>query len=424
MSGKVARRDFLKCAGLGGAAVFGAPSLIPREVFGAADQPGANDIVNIAIVGMGVRGGQLAVNLPPTCRIVAVCDVDLDKAKAATKELNGAWNVYQDYRHILDKESIDGVIFSNCDHNRVRPAIHACQASKDVYVEKPFSLYVTEGRALVNAVRRYGRICQTGTQSRTIGTVQAALRMIREGRLGKLQSIVCRNYNTVTPYLGGPEQPIPAGLDWDMWCGQTTLFPYNAEPHRHWNLHSNYCGGIVTFVGAHTYDMVQCVLGTSATGPTEIWTTGPAGVNAPVRIKYANGFEVSLEGNEKSSPVVGGIFTCENGKIELERHLFRSNPKELAQQVPGPELHESGGRPGWMGASHLANWIDCIKTRKRPNADEETGHRSATVCHLINIAKQLGRRLHWDPAAERFLTDEEANAKLDRPRRKGYELPT
>ena len=170
--------------------------------------------------------------------------------------------------------------------------------------------------------------------------------------------------------------------------------------------------------------MIQCALGTDETGPIEIWTTDPADPNPPIRMKYANGFEVSLEADEKSSPYVGAIFTCEHGKIELSENLFRSNPKELAKQVPGPEPGEVGYRiGGWMGKSHLANWIECVKTRKRPNAYEEIGHRSATVCHLVNITKRLKRRLQWDPAAERFVGDDEANAQLGRPRRKGYELP-
>ncbi|MDZ7619021.1 MAG: gfo/Idh/MocA family oxidoreductase, partial [Patescibacteria group bacterium] len=173
------------------------------------------------------------------------------------------------------------------------------------------------------------------------------------------------------------------------------------------------------------YDMIQCALGTDETGPVEIWTTGPAGPDAPIRMQYASGFEVSLEADEERSPFVGAIFTCEDGKIELNETVFRSNPKELAQHVPGPEPGEVGYRTGgWMGKSHLANWIECIKTRQPPNAYEEIGHRSATVCHLVNITKRLGRRLRWDPVAERFIGDAEANSLLDRPRRKGYELPT
>ena len=140
-------------------------------------------------------------------------------------------------------------------------------------------------------------------------------------------------------------------------------------------------------------------------------------------MKYADGFEVSLEAEEKASPFVGTIFTCEHGKIELNEHLFRSNPKDLAKQVPPAETGEVGYRPGWMGKSHLANWMECIKSRKHPHAYEEIGQRSATVCHLVNITKRLGRRLQWDPAAERFVGDDAANALLSRPRRKGYELP-
>ena len=424
MSRNIARREFFQQLVLGGAAWGGLPYLVPRGVLAAPGKPGVNDTVNIALVGAGVRARQIATNLPAACRIVAICDVELPKTHSLQRALNRRWNAYQDYRRLLEKETVEGVLFCNCDHNRILPAIHACQAGKDIYVEKPFSLYVTEGRALVRAVQHYGRICQTGTQARTIGTNQAALLLVRDGKLGKLKSIVCRNYGSLPAYQGGPAQPVPVGLNWDMWCGQTEMFPYNEAPHRRWSTFINYCGGGVTFLGAHAYDMIQCALGTDETGPAELWTTGPAGPGAPVRMKYAGGFEVSLEGDDKSTPFVGAIFTCEHGKIELNEHLFRSNPKVLAAQVPGMEKGEVGYRPGWMGTSHIANWIDCIKTRKRPHAYEEIGHRSATVCHLVNIAKRLGRRLQWDPAAERFVNDEEANRQLDRPRRKGFDLPT
>ena len=200
----ITRRRFLKHLGVGGTVLAGLPTLLPQSVFAEPGKPGANEVVNIALVGTGVRAWQIAANLPPTCRIVAVCDVELPEAQLATKQLDGTWKVYQNYRDILDKEPVDGIVFCNCDHNRILPAIHACQASKDIYVEKPFSLYVTEGRALVQAVGRYQRVCQTGTQSRTIGMNQAALRMIREGTLGKLKSIVCRNYPSVGPIAVDP----------------------------------------------------------------------------------------------------------------------------------------------------------------------------------------------------------------------------
>ena len=299
------RRGFLRRLALGSAAAAGLPYLLPRHVLGSPNAPGANERVNVALIGMGARGPQIATNFPALGQIVAVCDVDLEKAEIAKQKLKGTWKVYQDYRQILDREPVDGLVLCMCDHNRILPGIHACQAGKDIYVEKPFCLYVTEGRALVQAVRHYNRICQAGMQSRTIGTNQAALRMIREGKLGKLQSIVCRNYSGNLPYPGGVKDPQPATIDWDKWCGQTKLIPFNkALQHGGWGQYSNYCGGNVTFLGAHAYDMIQCALGTDTTGPVELWTTSSAGPAAKVRMKYANGFEVSLEAEEKASPFV------------------------------------------------------------------------------------------------------------------------
>ena len=417
------RRRFLRQVVLGGGAVAGLPYIIPRRVLGASGTPGANERINVALIGMGRAAGQLRQTCLRRAALLPSADVDLSAAKAATRELQGQWNIYQDYRHILEKEPVNGVVLCMCDHNRIRPAIHALQAAKDIYVEKPFSLYVAEGRALVQAVQHYNRVCQAGMQSRTIGANRTVLGMVREGKLGKLQSIACRNYAAVGPCPSGSAQPIPAQLDWDKWCGQTELAPYSDNRRLHWFNYNNYCGGKVTFLGAHAYDMIQCALGTDETGPVEIWTTSPAGPDAKVRIKYANGFEVSLEAADKASPVIGAVFTCEKGRIAFDRNLLRSTPKGLGKGLPPAEMDEVGGRPGWMGKSHLANWLDCIKTRNCPNAYAEIGHRTASLCHLVNIVKQLGRRLHWDPAAEQFLGDNQANALLGRPRRKGYELP-
>jgi predicted dehydrogenase len=416
---------FLKRSAMFSAGAVVAPLIIPRNVLAAPGKPGANELVPLGVVGMGNRGKQIADNFPATGRIVAVADVELGVAEAAAKNRKADWKIYQDYREMLEKEAIAGVILCTCDHNHILPAVHACQASKDIYVEKPFSLYVMEGRALVRAVEQHGRICQTGSQARTIGTTRAALEMIRDGRLGRLQSIRGRNYIAVPRYAGGAmPSPLPPRFDWDLWCGQTELFPYSQKLHRSWNTFSNYCGGNVAGLGAHAYDMIQFALGADETGPVELWTTSEAGLSAKVRMKYANGFEVSLESDEKTSPFVGAIFSCENGKVETNEHLVRSNPKSLVDSLPPAETGEVGYRAGWMGKSHIGNWIDCIKTRKRPHAHEEIGHRSATVCHLVNITKLLGRRLHWDPAAERFVGDDEANRLLSRPRRKGYELPS
>ena len=195
---------------------------------------GANEIVNIALVGRGVRAREITGNLPATCRIVAVCDVDLSKAESTKRELKRDWKVYQDYHDILDKEPVDGVVLCNCDHNRILPAIHACQASKDIYVEKPFSLYVTEGRALVSAVPPLqahlpNRHAIANDRHESSGLANDPRGQTRQAAIDRLPQLP-----VVGAYTGGPEQPIPAGLAWDKWCGQTELFPYNEAPHRHW----------------------------------------------------------------------------------------------------------------------------------------------------------------------------------------------
>jgi predicted dehydrogenase len=215
---------------------------------------------------------------------------------------------------------------------------------------------------------------------------------------------------------------VPEGLDWDVWVGATEMRPYNSGLQFGWMGWRDYSGGEMTNWGAHGVDQIQWALGMSQTGPVELWPLSP-GLNGAVAFRYANGVEVHMELTQ--GPQGGAIFAGENGKIEINRNKFTTNPKELIKDLPPKEEIDKWRDEValWQARYHLQNWLDCMKTRELPVADVEIGHRSISVCHLVNLTRELGRRVRWDPEKEQFVGDDEANCYVARPRRKGYELP-
>jgi predicted dehydrogenase len=426
-TGQLKRRQFLQTSLGAAAAGVAFPYIIPRSALASEKAPGANDRIGVAIVGMGTRGNQHCDNMPAGAQIVAVCDCDQPKAEAAAKRLSAKWDIVHDYRKLFDRKDVDAVIVCPTDPHHVLASMLACQAGKDVYCEKPLSLTIAEGRALVRAARKYNRVVQTGTQQRTMEMDRYACELVRDGRLGKVKKVTCVAFPSPEEIPVLAAEPVPAGLDWDLWLGPTPDRPYNKSLHvDFWGKWRDYAGASITFLGAHAFDMIQYALGTDDTGPVELWPLEP-GIGGTLMFKYANGIEVGLTmPNTKPyrGPRNGAIFTCENAKIEINRNKFTTNPKDFVKGGPSEEVAKVWNGPGWIAKGHLQNWIDCIHSRGKPNADVEIGHRSASICHLINITRQLGRRLQWDPNREIFPHDEEANALLTRPRRKGWELPT
>jgi hypothetical protein len=244
---------------------------------------------------------------------------------------------------------------------------------------------------------------------------------VREGAIGKIRTVITHNFPSGNRWTPKPAQPIPDDLDWDHWCNQTELRPYHADLHIGWMNWLDYdIGGVswgLTGWGTHSLDQVQCALGTDDTGPVEIWPEEP-GPNCKVTARYASGTLLKLEGKKRGMEDLGAIFVGEKGKIEIKRGHYMSNPKELLDDAPAI-THLGPGE----SVPHIRNFFDCIRSRKLPAADVEIGHRATTVCHLVHICRQVGHKLQWDPNAERFVGDEEANRLLSRPRRKGYELP-
>ncbi|HEV3339589.1 MAG TPA: Gfo/Idh/MocA family oxidoreductase [Pirellulales bacterium] len=423
------RRSFLRAGAVAAASAVAAPLVIPRHVLSADDRPGANDRITVGAIGVGGRASLLLNQLPESAQIVALADCNLPRAEAFKAKAQKDWPVYQDYRKILDRQDIDAVIVATGEFQRVRPCIDACQAGKDIYAEKPLTLYVAEGRTLVNAVRNRGRVLQVGSQQRSMAMNHIACELIRSGGLGKVLEVRAINYGgaEASPAEPFPAMDVPAGLDWNMWLNQAADRPYHPD-WMGWMRWRDFAGGEMTNWGAHGVDQIQWALGMDETGPVEVRPLS-SGPNGQVAMRYASGVEVKFVIEPGHGPMGGAVFVCEKGKLEINRNKFTSNPPEIAQElnkkvdVQEEERKWSDQLALWQARWHMQNWLDCIRSRELPVADVEIGHRSITVCHLANIARAVGRELRWDPAKEQFAGDEEANGLLDRPRRKGFELP-
>ena len=368
----------------------------------------------------------------PEAKFIAVADVNLKRAEQAAARNEGT--PYQNYRKLLERKDVDAIVTATPEHWRGLIVLESCQAGKDLYVEKPMTLTIREGRLMVDAVRKYKRVLQTGSQQRSMLPNYVGCEMVRMGKLGRIQRVVAHNYPS--PWEGKlPAEPVPEGLDWEMWCGPAEVVPYNKDlylPRANpgWLSFRPYSGGEMKGWGAHGFDQVQWALGMDLTGPVEVWTEGPA-YSPPTyttaepkgrgdkicdqpKVLFRYPGDVIMElGN---GPEGGAIFFGEKGKLTVDRAICKSDPPELAEEA-------MENRPKKFNENHLRDWLQCIKARRKPVADVEIGHRSATVCHLGNIARWTGRRLKWDPVQERFPDDVQANEYLDRERRKPYTLP-
>lgn len=414
------RRSFLKTAAAASTAIA-LPTFIPARVLGREGAIGPNDQIVIGFIGTGGRARQLMDQVPAGGRIVAIADCFPDRLAETLDQKKKPWNTYGDYRQMFDDEQLDAVVVATPDHGRTLPCMRAMQAGLDVYAEKPLTAYVREGRQLVDAARKLGRIFQVGSQQRTMEINDFCCAFVRDGKLGELKKVLGVNYTGPNEMQTLPGEAVPEGGDWDVWCGPTELRPYNGALRFGWMGWRDYSGGEMTNWGAHGVDQIQWALGKSQTGPVELWPVTP-GPHGKVAMKYDDGVEVSFE-LENTGPMGGGVFIGEECKMEINRNKFATNPPDFVKDAPKPAVQDKWEGDGWIARPHIQNWLDCMRTRELPNADVEIGHRSISVCHLLNITRQAGRRLKWDPVAETFPDDGEATKLLDRPRRKGYELP-
>ncbi len=421
---KITRRKFTGC--LAGAMAL--PMIVPSSVLGADGAVAPSNQITVGQIGFGWIGGSHLSTLlgRKDARYVAACDVNGQKLEEVRKQIEtryadrfGKGNyrgcaAYGDFREMLTRKDMDAVVIATPDHWHALISIHAAQAGKDIYCEKPLTLTIREARAVVKTVRRYDRVFQTGSQQRSnvFGRFRDACQLVRNGRVGKVISVDVSTGNPPVP-CDLPAEDKPDYFDWDMWLGRAARRPYHSKlASVGWRPYREYCGGGFADMGAHHFDIAQWALGMDNSGPTDIYP--PDGKEQKrVSFKYANGVIVNHVGGN----CLGLTFHGSAGELYVGRDGFRSTPESIVKEPPGRDdirLYKSD--------DHHGNWLDCIRTRRKCVADVEIGARSATICHLGNIAYELKQQLKWDPAKERFVDNEEANKMLSRPLRSPWQL--
>jgi predicted dehydrogenase len=456
---KMDRRRFLVTAGQGVVAssvVAGFPAIVPASVFGSTSP---SNRINVGAIGTGriSRGHDLpGIWQHDIARIMAVCDLDRRRVEDAKTLVNGYYakktgkpydgvTGYASYHDLLASKDVDAVVISTPDHWHCIIAIDAVEAGKDVYLQKPASLTIAEGRALSDAVQRSGRIFQIGSQQRSTPQFRYAAELVRNGRIGQGK--------TVEVGLPGdpsgdeePEMPVPKSLDYDTWLGSTPVV-YYTEKRVHpqvgydrpgWLRCEQFGAGMITGWGAHHIDSAHWGMDTELTGPVEIWGSaefpkkGLWDVHGPFKTEalYANGVKMIVSGDFpngiKFIGTKGWIFVSRGNekvtgsdpvaKLKDATALAASDPKIITSVIGPNEINLP------RSAEHHGNWLESVKSRKPPIAPVEVAHRSCSACLLHHAAMKLKRKLYWDPAKERFKNDDVANAMLWRPQRPPYTI--
>jgi len=421
-SNRFTRRQFLKTAATLATA---APTILPSRIWSA--EKGPNDRLTLGFIGMGKQNSGLLggfINNKAT-QVVAVCDVDTTRREHAKKRVEDHYakqtekgsfkgcDTYKDFRELIARKDIDGVVVATPDHWHALIVIAAANAGKDIYCEKPLSLTIPEARAMVNAVRRNQRILQTGSMQRSSQEFRRACELVRNGRIGKVKTVIV-GVGGPSKWCDLPEEPMEPGLDWDTWLGPAPVRPYNSvlSPrgvHDHfpnWRNYREYSGGAMTDWGAHHFDIAQWGLGMDDSGPVEIIPPEDPNAKTGVRYLYANGVEMIHDSSKG-----GATFIGTNGKIFVDRGKFQAEPESIAEPLDDKAVRL------YASSNHLQDWLSCVRSRKLPICDVEIGCRSVTVCHLGNLAYWNHRRLKWDPKKEQFMGDNEANTWLNRAKR-------
>ncbi len=430
------RRQFLQF----GAAATASLSLPigTRSTFADQAVKSPNERWRVGAIGMRYQGSVITRQAQAFGDINLICDVDRHVLEQARASFNSSAKIVEDYHDLISSKDIDVVLIGAPDHWHAKMAIDACRAGKDVYLEKPISLTIEEGRAISRVAAETGRVVQVGTWQRHDQRFRLAAEMIRAGRLGKVTKatiVLGKNLQ------GGPfaQVPIPKQLNWDRWLGQAPMTPYIPERcHYTFRFWYDYAGGEMTDTGAHHVDIAMWALGLDNTGPTQIIPQGKLpnvvdGYNVAkdfsVQMKFANGVEFAILDTGRN----GILFEGELGRIFVNRGIISGTPVDELKSNPLPResfqvyAHDNLSRPERAGKydaliNHMGNFYDCVQSRKTPISSVESQHRVATTCHLGNLALRLGRTLNWNPDTERFINDAEADTYLRREQRKGYEV--
>jgi hypothetical protein len=448
----ITRREFLGRSAGAITGIVAAPWILPAAARGSEGTVAPSERITVGVIGLGAMGrGHLGWGLGnPAVQVVGVCDVDRVRREEGQKTAHAHYGnqdcaAYNDYRELLAREALDAVLIATPDHWHALQAIDAAKAGKDVYCEKPVSLTIQQGRRIVEVVRQYARVFQTGTQYRSMPPTRRVVEFVRAGGLGQVKSVFTLwsrigefggSYIPVNPPL--PAEPVPEGLDWDLWVGPAPWHDYNSRYHRNpipgvvpWAFCEDFGVASVTWHHSHSADVIQYALGMENSGPVEIlhprdgefptltyrYAHGPllhlvehwGQVKDPYRAVPA---EARLEGN------FGGLFVGERGWVTS---MFGGGPLEAG---PASLFEEMGlkSREVTGANNHHDNWLECIRTRGQTSTGEEIGHRSASLGHLAIIAFKLERSLKWDPVKEEFPGDAEANRLRSRALREPWRM--
>lgn len=427
------RRTFLQRSALASAAVA-LPSIIPSRVLG---QNAPSKRINVGFIGVGnIAQGHMDTLLGfPEARILAVSDVDRAHRDAAVAKINAGYDNrdckgYRDFREMVARPDLDAIWVCTPDHWHALAAIEAIRNGKDVYVEKPLTLTIREGRELVDALRRHQRVGQTGTQQRSTRRFHDTAEFIQNGGLGTLRHIdILIPANNKFTGATWQAEPVPEGLDWDLWLGPSPWAPFNRQGcHYNFRFILDYAAGQVTNWGAHYIDIAQWAVGADQGGPVEIEghgefpTTGlfSTATKVDFTCRYASG--VTLRCHTRYDGVMDGNvrFIGDRGWVDVSRTSNRASDPALLKEITAAA--GKGAIKLAASSNHHDNFLECVRTRGRPVSDLEIGHRTTTVCNLGNIAMQLGRKLRWDPAREAFLDDPIADRMRSRSMRAPWSL--
>jgi predicted dehydrogenase len=407
-----------------------------------------SDRLRIGAIGVRHQGAVLTENALPWADTVAICDVDRRVAGMARQRLGGKADICEDYRHVLDRQDVDAVFIAVPDHWHAAIAIAACRAGKAVYCEKPLTLTIDEGKRLCKVVEETNTVFQVGTWQRSDYRFRLACEMVRQGRIGKLRKVTVTMGKNTT---GGPftAQPVPSHLNWNQWLGQAPLAEYCPERcHNRYRFWFEYSGGQMVDWGAHHVDIAQWGMNMQHSGPMTIEGRGrlpdiPHGYNVPIdyaaTLIYPDGTILEVQDTGRR----GIMFEGDQGRLFVNRGTLSGKPVEQLQDDPLPETeYQLYAHDDWKRAhrtatdefelagnyppiaNHVANFFDCVKTQNTPISDVRSQHRAISTCHLVNISIRLGRKLKWDPQAECFVGDDEANGYLAREQRAGFEIET
>ncbi len=427
---KLDRRQFLKRATGITAGAMAFAYIVPSAALGRAGSVAPSNRIAMGAIGVGGMGtGDMRGFLgKKEVQVVAVCDVDRSKRNNAKKIVDDRYKTsdcatYLDFRELIGRGDLDAVTLAMPDHWHSIPAIAAARAGLDVHAQKPFARTIGEGRAMCEAVKRYGIVWQTGSQQRSGSNFHRACELVRNGRIGKVSKV-----EVGLPTGGGsdnkPVQPVPEGVDWNWWLGPAPWVPYRGIMHWNWRWMMDYSGGQLTDWAGHHIDIAHWGLDTERTGPVEIVGKGEypkdgiydVPMTYKFTCKYANGIVMTVA-NNKQIPQ-GTKWYGENGRwVYVKRGKLEANPKSVLEEVIGPnEIHLYESR------DHRQNFLDCIKSRKEPIAPAEVAHRSISVGLLGEIAMLTEEKLRWDPDKEVFPGNDAANRMLSRPMRSPWHL--